>query len=457
MKRYLAPKHLPIPLGLIISLLGLIGGIFLINRVQYLGSQAFSAAAPQELKITNINNSSFVVSWFTTEKVEGAVSLGETKDLGEIRKDVRDREKSESVHSRVHFVLADNLKAETKYYFKIVSQGRQFDNSGKPFEVTTAPAKAPTDNDIAFGKILTPDQQPASEHVVFLSLANAVTQASLSDAEGHWLIPLSMARSLDLVDFAQYDREAQIEEIFVKGEQGTANATLTTGNDSPTPDIVLGQSYDFSKQLSSPTAIPTLPYGQGGEKETGLQAPSQLSPAAGLKLTINFPAENEEVNTVIPEFFGTGPESEKLTIEVESTEKIASQTNVNTQGEWSWSPNIPLSPGEHKVTISYIDANGIVQKVSRSFVVLAAGESDLPSFTATPSGEGVPATSTPKPTATLTPAQTSPTPSVVTPTPKVTTTASETETPASGTVWPSKFFLGAGLASFLLGAALIIF
>lgn len=457
MKRYLPPKHLPIPLGLIVSLLGLVGGIFLINQMQSLGYQASAAAKPQEVKITNISHSSFVVTWTTTEAVEGIVSLGETPELGEIRKDIRDQEKNQSVRSQVHYVLVDNLKPEKKYYFKIISQGSSFGNPEKPFEVTTAPEKIPADNDIAFGKILTPDQQSAADCLVFLSLANTITQAAITDTNGHWLIPLSTARSLNLKEFTQYDREAQIEEIFVKGQGKVANATLTTGNDSPVPDIVLGQSYDFSKQLVPPIT-------QEGKKETSLQVPTSLPPASEPKLEITFPSENESVNSSLPEFFGFGPEGEKLTIEVESEEKISSQTNVGYQGSWKWTPNIPLSPGEHKITVSYTDTNGIIQKVSRSFIVLAAGESDLPSFTATPSGETTAFTSSLTPTTTSTPTPTTITlakaPSAsVTPTTadKTATDAGESETPTSGNSWPTKLFWGAGLSTLLLGAALIIF
>lgn len=451
MKKLLQPKSLPAPLGLALALLGLLGGVLAINRIQNLASRASLETVPQQLKITNIGSSSFVVSWTTAEKTTGAIAVGETTEMGEIKKDFRDLESSTFTSSSVHFVFIDNLKPQTKYYFKIICGGKNYDDSGKPFEVVTAPAKVPPDNDLAFGKILTSEGQPAAGAIVYLSLANTLPQAALTDKEGNWVIALSTARTTDLQDFSHYDRSAQIEEIYVRAENETATATISTGNDSPVPDIILGQNYNFLSimPILSPTPNPVV--GRGGLPQSDLSHTS----VEELELAITSPAENEEISTGLPEFFGTGPKSERLQITVESNEKINSQVTVNSTGEWSWTPQASLSPGEHQLTVSYTDAKGILQKVTRSFIVLAAGESSLPSFTATPSGE----TAVPPPTATPTPkAKASPTATPKpTATPQPTTLPStESAAPSSGNFLPTKIFLGIGAAILIVGAALLL-
>jgi hypothetical protein len=427
------------------------GGIVAINRIQVLSSRASLETAPQQLKITNIGGSSFVVSWTTAEKTTGSISFGEVKEAGEIAKDFRDREKTTFTSSSVHFVLVEGLKPQTKYFFKIISGGKSFDDSGKPFEVFTATNKVPPDNDLAFGRILTPDGRPANGVLIYLSLANTLSQAALTDQEGNWLIVLSTARTPNLQDFSQYDRNAQIEEIIVRGEEQTATATVSTGNDSPVPDIILGQTYNFLNEMPALSPTPTGIVGRGGLPQSSLPSIPSAEPA----LTIAFPSENEEVSSGLPEFFGTGPQDRKLQIQVESDQKINSQTTTSTQGKWSWSPQIPLSPGEHRIIVSYVDTQGILQKVSRSFTVLAAGESSLPSFTATPSGQTTTPTATPttkpKTTPTITPKPTA------TPRPtQIIEPATESAAPTSGHLLPTKIFLGAGAAAILLGAVLLL-
>ncbi len=455
MKKSFPPKHLPIPVGLALLSISLILGVVFINKGRNLNLLASPQTSPQQVKITNIGNSSFIVSWATADKTTGLILAGETAKPDEIRKDVRDQSNTGSFS--LHFVVVDNLRPQTKYYFRIIAGGKTYDNSQKPYEVTTAAAKVPPDHDIATGKILTPAGQPAAGAIVYLSLANAVPQAALTDDNGNWLVPLSSARTLDLTDFSHYDREAQIEEIVVKGEEGNASATLTSGNDNPAPDIILGQSYNFLNQLA-PSLTPS-PQSSAAAEESASVPPKITTSPESLPLSITFPAEGEEVNSPLPEFMGTGPNGEKLDIVVESEEEITSFTAADQKGKWSWSPKLPLSPGEHKITLSYLDKDGTVQKVSRSFQVLAAGESNLPSFTATPSGETVNPSSTSSPTAFLSPTKrptAAPTLSAAEPTEEE--AAEPTQAiPSTGINLPTKFFFGLGAATLLSGIILLAF
>ena len=431
--------------------------------------------------IRDSGSSSFAVSWVTEQPASGHINFGETPELGELKRDVRDQGKTAQEKLFTHFVLIDNLKPETKYYFKIVSSGSSFDNSGKLFEVQTGPVKVPPDNDIAQGKIIDANKEPVKGAIVYLSLANTVTQSALTDSDGNWIIPLSTARSSDLTNFSNYDRSAQVEEIMVQGNKETASATLTSGNDNPVPDIILGQSYNFLSQLP-PTGVPNQVKQNFPFQPASSAIAEELE--ENLPLTITFPSESEKINSLRPEFLGTCPKGQKLDIIIESDEKITSETEISDAGKWSWSPATALSPGVHQITVSYTDKNGFLQKVSRSFTVLATGESELPSFTATPSGEK--ASPTPKISPTSTP-KSSPTPTTkLSPTPTLggpTASASGTTTPTkipevttitptqiprtsipstesgtypAGIILPTTLFFGIGIAALLAGLVLII-
>lgn len=483
MRITLQSKKLPTLIGLSILLVILTGGVFLVNRFRGFNLGATLETSPRQVRITNVGSSSFTVSWITQDKTTGLVEFGNTTSLGELKKDIRDKDRPSSEKYQTHYVIVDNLQPENKYYFKIVSGGASFDSSGKLFEVATGPLKVPGDNDIAQGKILTSDREPATGAIIYLSLANSITQSAITDSEGNWVIPLSTARNLDLKDFSNYDRSAQVEEIFVQGDWQTATSTLTTGNDNPAPEIILGQSYNFLNQPPQVTNTPPPTIKRTFAENLNPQTTSSSDVEGtdeNIDPTIIFPSENENVNSLLPEFLGTGPKGKKLNIEVESKEQISSQTTSDPKGKWKWSPNTPLSPGTHKITVSYTDSKGFIRKAVRSFTVLATGTSDLPSFTATPSGQ----TTTPlpgnSPTPTISSAITrvpsititplaspsstvSITPSTLSPTAiptipyRSTLPSTESGTPKPGTILPTKLFFSAGLAIILFGVALILF
>lgn len=443
--------------------MGLIGGIFLINRGQSFFSSALSQSVPRNIKITNVGSTSFTVSWTTENNSLGYVNYGkDINSINERNNDIRDINTVQPGEYLTHYVSVDNLKAEGKFYFKVVSSGKSYGEGTKPFSVTTGPQKIPADNDFAQGRILDPQGQPSNGSIVYFSLPNTVMQAALTDENGNWMIPLSTARTSDLQNFSNYDRNAQLEEIFVQGGKDTASASITTAKDNPCPDITLGQTYNFLTEASNnPIIGPTI---------TQNQFPNQgfNNSSSNQNLTIIYPAENERINTFKPEFIGTGPTNRNLDILIESNEKINAKIKTDIKGGWKWAPSKSLSSGSHTITVSYTDKDGFVQKVTRNFIILAAGQSDLPSYTATPSGQK--ATSTPIPLSIPTPipTQTQTTGPTVTATliptvfiepteiPGRTTIPSVTDTPKTGTSLPTWIFLGTGFSILLVGLALIL-
>jgi len=434
-------KKIPVFAAIFLIITGLAGGVILIDKGQGYFLKASSESFPQQVKITNIDSSSFVVSWITDSQASGAILYGESSSVDKTQKDIRDEEKEVLGNYKIHYVLLDNLKTSTKYFFKISSANKSYTQAGKPYEVTTAPEKALPASDIAQGKILTSQGTPGVGAIVYLSLSGAVTQAGLVEENGYWMILLSKTRTDDLQNYLNYDQSAQIEEIFVQAGGQTASAILAAGSDNPAPDIVLGQSYDFIKNPNIPT--PTVAIGSNVFPTGTLNFAGFESVGQNEEVIIVYPSEEENINNPIPEFFGTGPKEKLLNIVVESEEKILDETNVDKQGQWKWSPAKPLTPGNHQIKVSYIDKDGFIKTVSRGFIVLAAGTSDLPTYTATPSGEII----SPSPTPTLSP----------TPTEKPSrTTVPSGQVLKSGTDLPTWIFLGGGVMFVAIGLAFLL-
>jgi hypothetical protein len=448
----ISKKRIPTIIGIVILILGIIGGVVLVQKGGVWFLKAEPEAVPQEIRVTNIADTSFTVSWITKEEVLGFVKYGPNLSLGNTVGDERDMFSDERYPYFVHHVKVENLAPKTKYYFKIGSGTRLYDNNGQLYEITTAPhLGTPPAADTVYGTILKTDGSAAEGVIVYLSLANSTPLSALTRSGGNWAIPLGVARTANLTAYVTYDLDASVEEVFVQGgNMGAATAIVTTRNDSPVPSITLGRSYDF-REVASGDQTAVTPPPSGDRFSTGNLTP----PPDGEKvLKIINPEEDEEVATQRPEVLGEGPVGRKLQISIESPEVLTDEITIGEDGNWAWTPPSDLSPGEHILSVVLEDGTKLV----RSFVVLAAGEDNTPAFTATPSGE-ITGTPTPSPTTSPTP---SVTPSVtLTPTPTSTSTPTPTAAaresmPATEEGVPEPGFLTPTALFVVLGSVLIL-
>lgn len=385
--------RIPTILGLLILLGGVGAGVILVHQGPTWILKAGPEITPKQIKITNISENGLTVSWVTDGQTSGFIKYGTEINLTTISADDRDQLSGKTGSFLTHHITLKNLKPATNYYFKIGSGGKLFDNNGQPYQITTAPViQTPLPpSDVAYGTVFDQNGTPFEGAIVYLSLANTTPLSTLTKSSGSWVIPLNLARSVDFNSYASYDYQASIEEIFVQaGLTGTATAVAVTKNDSPVPTITLGRSFDFRTTRAaeeSVTPTPTPAESKFSLQEITTPSVSTVSP----ELTITNPTQGEQVNTQKPEILGTGPVGEALTITVQSPTTLSGQIKIDSSGNWRWTPPSNLSPGQHTITASLADGT----KVVRSFIVLAAGSSQLPALIATPS-----ATITPTPTAT---------------------------------------------------------
>lgn len=444
-------RRIPTIIGLFILLVGLGVGVFLVQRGQALFLRAGPETIPAQVKITNITENGFTVSWITDERTAGFIRFGETTRLGSTIADDRDQISGKTGSFLTHYVTVKNLKPQATYFFKLGSSSKIYDNNGNPYQIIAAPTiNLPSPpNDVAYGKVVKQDGSPAGGSIVYLSLANITPQSILVQESGSWVIPLNLARSADLSSYATYDKEASIEEIFVQAAQtGTATAVTTTKYDNPVPKITLGKSFDFRKAAEEIEAglEEEIISEKATEEAVSATPPASkfsfepvATPAATAEeLTIINPEEDERVNTQKPAIIGTGPAGVIIEITIESP-AYSGTTTINNLGNWEWSPPADLEPGEHTATATYTDEDGQKHTVSHTFMVLAAGE-EQPAFEATPSAEASPSpTPSPTPTPTATPAAREAMPST------------EEGVPEPGNLTPTFFVFIIGLVLILTG------
>jgi hypothetical protein len=436
-------SKIPTIIGLIVLVFGLAAGVLLVGSQRFFRLGAEAELAPKDVRLSNISDNSFTVSWVTDKETGGFVKWGETAES--LDKTELDEVGGEGI---THTASIRGLSPEKVYYFKINSGGDDFDNSGIPWQVTLAPSlPVPDKTNLVSGSVLTESGQPAKNALVYITLGGGSLLSSVTSDSGSWVIPISQTRSQDLTGFIDIDEKNTLMEISVNaGVDGVANAQIYPQSAKPVPAIILGETHDF-KNLP-PSEISEIPQASIGLPEEStpsskFEVEEQTQVQTSQTVTLESLEEGEVVSSTKPEFFGEGPVGITISITVES-EPVTGSVRVSPVGDWNWSPPAGLSEGTHRVTISWRDAQGILRTLTRTFVVQAA---EGPAFESTPSASLTP-TPTPTPSPTLTPTPT--------PTPTVTGTPAATASPTISPVADSGSLTPTILLS-IMGVSVIAF
>lgn len=447
--------RVPTLLGIAVLIAGLAAGVLLVQNRQFFGLRASPEISPRDIRITNITDSSFTVSWTTDKQTLGFVKWGE-ENVSINKATASDKDVAGFTHS----VTISELSPNTSYFFKIASSGKEFDNNGIAWQTTTGTTLAPpSESNLIFGTILTPGNLPAENALVYVSIGGGSMLSATTGQDGSWIIALSNARSQDLTSYVNINEASTLAEISVQaGPLGVASAQVYPTAAHPSPPITLGQIHDFrnlppSSEGTAPEA--SIEFPEEATRSSGFSIPEQITAPSPKMVTLESIEEGEAVTSTKPEFFGEGPTGTTLTITVES-EPVTEEVTIDNSGNWGWSPPEGLSAGIHKITIKWRDASGILRTLSRSFIVQAAEE---PAFEATPSATATPTpTPTPSPSPSPTPTPTaspSPTPTA-TPTPSPTPISTGAAIPEAGSTIPTIALFVLGIASIIFGGLLAV-
>lgn len=448
-------KHkIPSILGITVLVAGIAVGVALIGQQQIFRLGATGGAAPEDVRVSNISHSSFTVSWITQKETVGHVSWGTNTALGQLARQI------ESTNKRVHSVTINGLQPAANYYFVINSGGTEFDNNGVPWAVTTGPAlSASTGTLLASGSVTKSDGTPADNVLVYINGGNISQLSATTSPNGTWTIPLSIARNRTLSGYADLSSGVELD-IFVQAGQATAAAQISATTANPVPNITLGQTYDFRKSSNETFNLPKAnvnlpedsdePTGPGGLDISG-------DPGSENEKTVSLGnlKEGEIVFTPTPEFFGDGPPNTILNVTIES-EPVTLEVKTKPNGTWAFSPKTTLEDGEHTITIAWIDSQGFLRSLVRTFTVFA--QEGEPGFVSTPSGSTNTPTPTLSPSPTTRPTQTPIATVTASPSPaptRVSIPSTESGVPNAGSLAPTLILATVGLMLLLSGIVIV--
>jgi len=411
-------SKIPTILGIILLLAATFAGVFFINYRQIFRIGAEGESEPNDIRISNVTDTSLTVSWTTDKESVGFVIWDKSPT-------------SPDEKGYTHSFNFAGLNPNTTYEYKINSNGAGFDNNGIPWQAKTAANPQVEENpQLVSGSVLTATGQAVKNALVYANVEGSL-YSTLTSASGNFVFQLF-----------GINPTSSLIEIFVQaGPQGVSSAQIYAQAAKPVPPMILGNTHDFRNLAPStsdglPGADLSLP--EDINQESKFSILDVGTPPSQATITLESIDEGEVVTSEQPEFFGEGPAGTQLTITVESENPVTDNVNIGTSGSWSWTPPEGLSPGTHKITINWKDFSGITRSLTRTFVVQAG---EAPAFEASESATTTTPTPTVKPTATSTPKAT------VTPT--ATSTASGQPVPETGSLTPTFLLSIMGIAVML--------
>jgi hypothetical protein len=441
-------RRIPTLVGLVLLAAGIFGAYYYFQTAR---TQGNTELVPEKVRITNIADNKFSVSWTSKSATTGAIEYGKVGEKLTSKKiDDRDSGTTQGSYT-THHVTIEGLQPSTQYSFRILSGDKptRFDNNGSPYATSTGPVVGATPTSQNFyGKVEQPSKQPASGSIVYVTLPGGATASTLVTESGNYAITLSTMRTSDLRSYVSYDPTASVVSVTVESGNAQSLASVTLANSSPVPTITLGQDAQFLTVPETPAIAEVVPESSPSAENTPqtasilnvepLSETPDVNAVTSGDVTILNPKENgETLATLRPEFRGTGPKGTTLSIALTGQKAISDTLTVATDGTWSWAPVIDLKAGKQKVAVSYVDSTGSTQKVEREFTASAAKAGIDPAFVSSPSASTASKTATPSAT------------------PRTAMPDTTDGTPVTGVIENTLLTAGLGVVIMIVGAVLL--
>jgi hypothetical protein len=412
----LSEKHIPTIVGLILLVAGLIGGVFLVsqsNTNSFL-PRASPQTTPKNLKITNVTDTTFTVSWQTDGQTPGYVRYGTNPTaLSTTITDDRDQSSGTAGVFLNHHVTVRNLTANTAYSFKVgTGTSELYDDNGTPYGVkTVSPVTAEAKT--LYGNVSLPSGAAAAGALVYLTSDTIAPMSTLVQSSGSWVLTLSQARTKDLTQAATLDASTVLSLLVVSPQdQSTSLVTVPLSQAQPVAQVTLGQNLDLTAsatpQPSTAATTSATPVPTEVQNKFTSQLLGPATQVTGSTLTITNPAMDNDLITVNnPQLQGAAPAGNKVKLTVKGKITQTTTITVDPSGVWVWTPPTTLTNTTYALTAS-TTISGQAQTVTRAFVVDTTQASTTPSLTASESASAAPiATPIPTIAATATPISTS--------------------------------------------------
>jgi len=387
MKKPLSERKIPTLFGIFAILIGIFLTSYVSGNINIFQGHASSSEDPKEIRISNISDSSFTVSYHTDSQIIGSLLYGDTTPNTSV---FDDRDQRGSLTNRLsHYITVKNLLPSTTYAFDIISGQTTYTSGSIPFKVTTAPTISfPASGSAVTGSILLPSGEAPKEGIVYIQSDTTQTFSTLTDSTGFYSMNLKTLRTKDLLTPAKLEDTSLT--LFANGDSLSSQANISSEH-TQVPPITLSNNYDFTVNQIPLSVTPVF---------VGFPTlPATTSATTNLQIINQTSIQN--LTDQQPLFRGTAPPRVAISLVFAPNNEVQNQVLSDINVGWPYGPSIPIPPGAHTILITAKNQNSISQTVSQAFVVLASGtQVEVP---ATPSATLVPPTPTPTTAPTATP------------------------------------------------------
>ncbi len=377
MNNQLFNRRIPTIFGIGFVILAIVLTTFIVKSQTNFKSKASNSEEPRNVKITNLSDSSFTLTYQTDATTSGSVNYGQGKELGNTGLEDLDKEKGNFSSKNIHSITVKKLSPNTSYHLVIVSGQNTFLNNGTPFEIATPPtiSSPSAAKSQVKGKVILPDGNVPQEALVYLSAKNSQLLSTVVGKNGEFNFSLDSLRSEDLNSYFKLNDNTSLELTTISNSlKSTVFVSFSVADSIPT--ITLSNNYDFTNEIT--------PIASKSAGSKSVSFPAVTAKPESLKPQILSPKKDQSFTDQQPQFRGTSLPNENVQITIHSTEQIQTQVKADSNGNWTYRPPSSLSPGAHTITIQTKDAAGILITLVQSFTVFAQGSQV--SESATPSG-----------------------------------------------------------------------
>ncbi|PIR58813.1 MAG: hypothetical protein COU69_03370 [Candidatus Pacebacteria bacterium CG10_big_fil_rev_8_21_14_0_10_56_10] len=313
-------RQFPTLIGLTVLILALVlGVVFLGAGPGVFVPRATPETTPKQVRVTNLSNNSFTVTFATDTPVAGFLKYGQSAGkLDAQSSDDRDKLSGSIGEYLLHHITVQGLQPNTTYFYQLgTGDGNTFDDNGQPFSITTAPAGgSPSAARTSFGTLLDETGQPAEGAIVYISGPDMQELSQLVKSSGTWAVPLSNARGSD-GSFANLGDSDAVTIQFVGSRPGQNIAINVPVSDTqPVETISFGQTGASGARGS----------GAGG---SGAGAPSD-GPTADDQLAGD---GDQTVSVSPPDFPSTSSDTSLGDLEVDTANSEGTAGQDSQQGD----------------------------------------------------------------------------------------------------------------------------
>ena len=242
-------------------------------------AQTLPAAVIRSVRVSNVRDIAFTVTWVTDVATTGQVRWG--PDGAATLTSVANDRRGDAVQSTVHSVTVSGVSPATTYRFDVVSGATTDASGGSHYAVTTGATLGLSSPDVAYGTVSRRDGSiPDAALVTLTATSTAGTSAPLSTVmvtsdSGYWVIDLGGLRTAAL-DAAFALTDATTLAIAVDGGvDGTVSGTVSLAG---------GRTGTLALKMVDDITMPL----QAGWNLVALRAtPSTTTKAEGLCTALN--------------------------------------------------------------------------------------------------------------------------------------------------------------------------